>query len=145
MERKHGTEIDLRRLRRILWAAQLASVAIVVGLAWWLPDLVPIQSVPGAQFPVLIVGILAVAVVFLLERRLGNRERRPDPRLHPQASTEAGVRAERGRFGRYVLIIALADAPAIFGLVYVLVGGAPSHALILAAGSLLLLLSFRPD
>ena len=135
--------VDPRRMRRVLWGAQLAAVLLVTGLGWWLPGRAGVEAVPVVQLPLLILAILAIPAVVVAGRLLRFDERDSGPGIG--AAGEEGEEAERRRLGRYVVVIAMAELPAILGLVYALLGGAQVHALALKVGSVLLLLVFRPS
>ncbi|NEX19001.1 hypothetical protein G3480_01495 [Thiorhodococcus mannitoliphagus] len=131
--------------RRVLWGAQLSSAVMVTALAWWLPELVAIQPIPAAALPVLGVGIGAVPLAIVLARVLDVRRRRSDIQVHEAVpSLTRSSQATQPDLGRYLVVVAIAELPAILGLVYVLIGGDRLHAVGLGAAAVILLLSLWP-
>lgn len=131
--------------RIILWGAQLTSAIVMTALAWWLPELIEIQPIPAAELPVLGVGIAAVPLAIILARVLGARRQRSDVRVHDAIPLETrAARRPRPDIGRYLVAVAIAELPAIMGLVYVLIGGDRLHALGLGAAAVILILTLWP-
>jgi len=139
-----NNQLDPTRLRTVLWGAQLASVAIMTALAWWLPELISIQAIPDARLPLLVTAVLAIPVVVVAARLLGIHDRGASlkSRVVPAAKPEQEV--ARAELGRYIVVIALAELPVILGFAYVFCGGDRSHALILGMASAGLMFMFRP-
>lgn len=131
--------------RLILWGAQLSSALIMTALAWWLPDLMPIEPIPGAIRPIMLMAVASVPLAIVTARLLGVRRRRADIVVHESRPGDAAPRrAPAGELGRYVAAVVLAELPAILGLVYVLMGGSRLHALAFGAAAILLILTLWP-
>ncbi|NEV62602.1 hypothetical protein [Thiorhodococcus minor] len=131
--------------RIVLWGAQLASALVMTALAWWLPELIQIQPIPAAALPVLGVGVAAVPLAIILARVLGARRQRSDIQIHEAVPTETQqAQSSQPDLGRYLVAVAIAELPAVLGLVYVLIGGDRLHALGLGAAAVILILTLWP-
>lgn len=137
---------DPARAAPILWRAQFSGVLIITALAWFLPDLVPIEPIPGVPIPLIIAAVASVPVVFVIARLLGVGAGQKEIRIHgplDQArEKEPGDNARK--LGRYLVVIALAELPAILAIAYVFSGGPRNHALALGALALAMLLALPP-
>lgn len=144
MVASNASRADARRFRRILWWGQVLTVLILAALAWWLPDLMAIHSAPGVQSTLFLIGVGAVPLIFIIGSRLkGDSETAGSQgRQRRGKVTDSGPSVPAP--GRYVAILVLAELPAVLGLVYVLLGGLPMQALMLSAGSFVLLFLFPP-
>ena len=134
---------DQPRLLPILWGGQLVSVALLLGLTWFLPELMPITPMTALSQALLIAALVAVPVVFALGRWLApaapSRPDRYDPLARaPTASTPAA------RLARELAVLALCEIPAILALVAVLTGADRLQALVIGSAALFLLLGWRP-
>jgi len=129
----------------LFWFAQLAAVLILTAVAWFLPSLTPITPHPEAQLPILAVGVASLPLVLLLGRWLGLRQSRPDVQLHeiPGLSGEH-ARPTAAPPVRWLILLALAEFPAVLGVPLVMFGGEPLYAVGLGAASCLILLVYRP-
>jgi len=144
-------DVEPGRVRLILWTAQLLSVVMMTALAWWLPPLGGPSAGPDMAFALLMVAVAAVPFTVLLARLLGvgaadgagysSRYRQTGPR--PAGGLQAAG-ASAVSLGHYIAVIVLAELPIVLGLVYVILGGARPNALMLGAGSVILLLLYRP-
>ena len=144
-------DVEPGRVRLILWTAQLLSVFMMTALAWWLPPVTGAGAVPEMAFALLMVAVAAVPFTVLLARLLGVGA--ADGAGYSSRYRQTGVSHGRGlqaagagaaSLGHYVAVIVLAEVPIVLGLVYVVLGGARPNALMLAAGSVILLLLYRP-
>jgi hypothetical protein len=138
------------RLRFVLWAAQVLSVLMMTALAWWLPELIELSPVPDASLVLVVIAVAAVPVTVLIARLFGvgaadgaGYGSRPMPQ-RPAALAVGNPPAGGQALGRYVAVIALAEVPAVLGLVYVVLGGPRPNAVMLGGASLVLLLLYRP-
>jgi len=123
----------------MLWFAQLVSVLLLTAIALYLPSLDVVESLPELRMPILIAGGASALAIIVIGRLLGLGRRR-DVRVHEiQGVTDASP-----SLVRWLILFALADLPAILGLVLVFVGGESGHAIALGAASCLILLLYRP-
>lgn len=138
--------VDPAKMPQILWSTQILSVLIMTALAWGLPELIPIEPIAGVPVPLLIVAIASIPVVFLVARLLGFGATREDIHTHnARPDGHDGANADdKTKLARYLVVLALAEMPAIFAIVYVFVGGNRTHAIALGAAALAMMLTFTP-
>lgn len=137
-----NTPFAAGRARRSFWLAQVGSVVILTALAWFLPELVVVETVTALQMPLLIAALVAIPLVFIATRYLVPRPRPPQAR-----DALRGIVAPLPKavgLGPYLVALALCEIPIILGLVAVLTGGSTDVALVLGLASLLLLCEVRP-
>jgi len=139
--------VDPARMRHLLWAAQALTVLMMTALAWWLPGVIDPSPAPEAALSLIILAVVMVPTTVLLARLFGigaadgaGYDARPRVLSAAPAAARSGVRG----LGRYIVVLAAAETPAVLGLVYVLLGGPRPNALMLGAASLVLLLLYRP-
>lgn len=141
-----GKTIAPEKRLRILWLAQVNSVVLVSAIAWFIPTLVELDAIPEAQLPLLIAALASIPLVFFLGRWLRTR---PDAgSKHPSTKWPASgtdePRRARTDIGSALVAWALCEVPVILGLVYVMLGGEPWHAVALGGVALVLLVLLRP-
>lgn len=134
---------DPLRLAPLIWRAQFGSVALLMALTWFLPDLMAINPIAVLSQALLLAALLAASAAFILTRWLMSDTTPRQDRYDPLANAPIAPSPE-ARFARYILTLALCEIPAILALIAVLVGADPLQALGVGATSLLLLLWRRP-
>lgn len=128
---------------RLFWGAQLSSASLLTALAWWLPELVPLEPIAAAQRPVLLLGIASVPLFILAARFLRARQPRSDVRTRDPLSSQP-TSVGTGNSTRYLIALTLAELPAIFGLVLSLTGGDRIQAVMLGLAAILSILTLYP-
>jgi len=147
------SSLEPNRLRFKLWAVQVMSVAMMTGLAWWLPELVQPTPAPKVALGLVIVAVAVVPITVLLARLFGIGAREGTGYgTHPVALRPAALATSKPvaggldlALGRYIGIIGLAELPAVLGVVHVLLGGPRPNALMLGVASAILLVLYRPS
>jgi len=127
----------------MLWFAQLVSVLLLTAIALYLPSLDVVESLPELRMPILIAGGASALAIIVIGRLLGLGRRR-DVRVREIRGLTDETRDIPPSLVRWLILFALADLPAILGLVLVFVGGESGHAIVLGAASCLILLLYRP-
>lgn len=135
---------DVERVAPLLWLSMLVSTLIITTLAWWLPNLIDIQPIPGVAMPLAMVALAAVPSAYLIARVLGISGKPRGANVDGSRPRGLDAAPKPNLLGLYLVVLAVAEFPAFMGLVYVFVGGATSYALGLGALSVGLLLAFSP-
>ena len=135
---------DPQRQLPILWFGQLASVALILALAWFLPGLMPITPIAALSQALLLAALVAVPVAFLFVRWLVPAPLPRPTRDAPLAQAPAVPPPDAQRV-RFIVALTLWEIPAILALIAVLTGADPAQALGIGSASLLLLLWRRPS
>ena len=133
------------QLKRLFWASQLFSVLLISGLGWWLTESIQVEPIPLAWPALLGVALAAIPAVFILARWLGLLGSRPDVIDHDPLRTATPAPDPRSLLAPYLIVLAVAELPAMLGFVYVFTGGTRWHGLALGAVSLVLLLVLAPN
>ncbi len=132
---------DPARTRKVLWLANLSAIMFIAGLILFLPDLVSISPIPSVQTPVLVLAVLSVPVAFLAARLTGAG----NPRVYVETTLKQDPALAQKAVSRFALAGTLAELPAMFGLVYAIIGGNSFYALVFAAAALLASIALRPE
>ena len=135
------TRPDALRVRKALWLANLTAVMVIACVIYFLPGVFDARPLPAAATVVLWLAVLSIPVAFLARRLTGLPVSGP-PGRGAAADDPARVRKETSR---YAVAGTLAELPALFGLVYAVVGGDALFALLFAAASLAATLALRPE
>lgn len=138
-------QLNPARLRLMLWVAQLGTVLLLGVLAWLLPALAGIGAEPAVADAALIAGLAAIPAAPIAARLLGAGRGRSDVKIHAAGAARAPALPSEGDHGRFVVVLALCELPALLGLIHALFGGDPVYASALAGVSVLLLLMHRPS
>lgn len=128
----------------MLWVAQLGTVLLLGVLAWLLPALAGVGAEPAVADAALIAGLAAIPAAPIAARLLGVGRVRSDVKVHTAGADAAPASPSQGDHGRFIVVLALCELPALLGLIHALFGGDPVYASALAAVSVLLLLMHRP-
>jgi hypothetical protein len=128
----------------MLWVAQLGTVLLLGVLAWLLPALAGVGAEPAVADATLIAGLAAIPAAPIAARLLGVGRARSDVKVHAAGAAAAPALPAQGDHGRFVVVLALCELPALLGLIHALFGGDPIYASALAAVSVLLLMVHRP-
>lgn len=124
---------------KVIWMANLSAVMLIGSLIYFLPSLMEISAVNTVHEAMLIIGLVSLAPAFLAGKITGATE------LLSQVQTSADPKGTQKLLGRFTLAGALAEMPAVFGLVYVAMGGTGLHGLFLAAASMMAIFTLKPE
>jgi hypothetical protein len=128
----------------MLWTAQLGTVLLLGALAWLLPDLAGVPPRPGVAAVMLIAGAAAIPLAPIAARLLGIGRPRADVKVHAAGVPDTAAQALGGAQAHFILLLALAELPALLGLGHAVLGGNPLYAVALVGASALLLWIYRP-
>jgi hypothetical protein len=137
-------QLNPARLRLMLWVAQLGTVLLLGVLAWLLPALAGLGAAPAVADAALIAGLAAIPAAPIGARLLGAERARSDVKIHTADAARAPAVPSESDHGRFVVVLALCELPALLGLIHALFGGDPLYASALAGVSVLLLMIHRP-
>jgi hypothetical protein len=132
---------DTQRIRKVLWLANLTAVMFIGGIILFLPRMMATGE-PGEAGPaILVLALLSLPVAFLARRISGmDAAREPAAGGRPDALEQS-----RKATARFAVAGTLAELPAMFGLVYAVLGGDGFYALCFAAAALIATLLLRPE
>ncbi len=132
---------DPARTRKVLWLANLSFIMLIAGLILFLPDLASISPIPEVHTPILALALLSLPVAFLAARLTGAGS----PRAGLESKRKQDTALAQKAITRYALAGTLAELPAMFGLVYAIVGGDSFYSMVFAAAALVATFALRPD
>ena len=132
---------DNQRTRKVLWLANLTAVMLLAAIILFLPQMVQPSDLPNARLPVLVLALLSLPAAFMARRISGmNSAREP-----LQSGKPTDPKQAQKETSRFAIAGTLAELPAMFGLVYTLLGGNGFHGLLFAAAALLATMLLRPE
>ena len=132
---------NAQNTRKVLWLANMTAIMFFAAIILFLPNFMQPLDLPDVQVPVLVLGLLSLPVAFLARRLVGiDNAREPIKGLAPTGREQ--MQKDNARFA---VAGTLAELPAMFGLVYALVGGESLYALGLAAAALVATLVLKPE
>lgn len=132
---------DHPRTRKALWLANLTVVMLIAGIILFLPRIMQVNDLPDTQTPILIFALLSLPVAFLAPRLTGIG----GPRLPQGQAPDRTPEQAQKETTRFAIAGTLAELPAMFGLIYALVGGTTLYGLLFAAAALAATMALRPE
>ncbi len=135
---------DPAKIQQILWGALLGSVSLLGGVIWFLATEVEVAGLPQNILNILLAAGFLSALPYLGVKLVRRGDAGRD-RWQPAPGTDESAYEPQKALQRFIIGAALAELPAMFGIVFAALGGKLSWALALWALSLALMLAARPS
>ncbi len=133
---------DPQSARKVLWMANLTAVMFIAAIILFLPRIMQPSDLPDARMIVLVLALLSVPAAFLA-RRISGMDALRSP--GQPAAPKNNMKQAQKETTRFVVAGTLAELPAMFGLVYSMLGGDGFYGLSFAAAALVATMLLRPE